>query len=109
MDHILIHYEFTQSVWEEVRKSLGLARIWNQADVNICFSLLHRSMKKFQELLSFVNWELWKLRSTMIFQSASISMRRVVTCALSGFKEYTRSNIRLSPGDSRILTTEQIG
>ena len=67
LNHILLHYVFSQTISKEAYDWYGLPFNWNYENIKSCLTDWYKSLIQFQEILGFVCWELWKLLNEVIF------------------------------------------
>lgn len=53
-DHLMVHYSFTQVIWQEVKKVYYISQAWNGQSIGACFISWKRGASTWKELPCFV-------------------------------------------------------
>ena len=88
ISQLLVHCQFTQDVWNELKKVYNFDLCWNFIDLLSCFKNIMEKDNGWKEILFCFCCEIWTHRNHILFENTQKSIFKVISNICSKYKEW---------------------
>jgi len=92
--HLFIHCLFTQQIWKDISRFMGIPSTWRQNSLRACFTHWVNNQKLHPALPLFICWGVWLHKNRCLFEDTAINPVSTALKIVASYKEYWTQPMR---------------